>query len=361
MVDDENIDKFSKTDGKGEMPEEIFSFLDEVGFFNINNKVGGQAYLHVTNQCNMNCKGCYSAIDNRNSKKDLSLEQIKTILRVLAKHNIIQIIISGGEPTVRKDLQEILQYAKENCGFRIVMISNGSTIIENNIFKYLDTIAFSIDDLEKEYNTLHRKINKDLLIKNIQNARLNGVESGGIITINNKNVDNIDSYFELSHKYKLPISFSIFYSKDEGCEELLVEDHNLTKLIGKCCMMMDKVVEGFNPIDEIYCKSHCDAGNGNISVDAEGNLTPCHMMPNYKLGNILTEAEKVWEELNKFCIDLKQNNSECLSCEYKIFCGGGCRARAYEYKGLNAKDPYCKMYKDYYDMQYKVITEVISL
>jgi len=79
----------------------------------------------------------------------------------------------------------------------------------------------------------------------------------------------------------------------------------------------------------------CGAANSVISIAADGNIYPCHMLheKEFTLGNIFT-AELTIENINKnvvtyFDIANADTIEDCQDCEYKYFCSSGCRARAY--------------------------------
>jgi sulfatase maturation enzyme AslB (radical SAM superfamily) len=61
------------------------------------------AYVHLTDNCNLHCIGCYSYVENRNLKQEngLALESIYYILDQLKSSGVEQIIFSGGEPFIR--------------------------------------------------------------------------------------------------------------------------------------------------------------------------------------------------------------------------------------------------------------------
>lgn len=361
FIDDENIEIVRKCVQIGDfslLPIEMRQYLQECAFFDEAEVPMMQAYVHITDRCNMNCKGCYSRTSSRNKISDLSLDAINVIFEQLQRKRVVKIVFSGGEPLLRTDIYEILSCSK-SYGFENVVISNGSIAISDAIYSKIDTIAFSIDYLEDEYNTLGRRIHKNMLLNNIQKARSLGVDVGGIITINSLNIDYVEDYFRLSMEYQLPISFSIFYSPENGCEKFLLRDNQLRTFIEKCQDSMSMLVEGFNNFDDIFCRNHCSIGCGNISVDALGNLTPCHILSNYKLGNLINDPERAWSNLDRFTETLDFPVA-CKGCDYKVFCGGGCKARACIAEGFDGKDPYCEMYRSYYEQQYKYIRALVT-
>ena len=62
------------------------------------------AYVHLLNRCNLNCLGCYSMNDARNKETDASTEQWKLGFSRLKQAGVSSIVISGGEPLLRKDI-----------------------------------------------------------------------------------------------------------------------------------------------------------------------------------------------------------------------------------------------------------------
>lgn len=211
FIDDANIEIVRKCTQTGDyslLPAEMQQYLEECAFFAQTEEQMKQAYVHITDRCNMNCKGCYLRTSSRNKITDLSLEKINTIFEQLQRNRVAKIVFSGGEPFLRTDIYDVLSCSKA-YGFENVVISNGSIAISDAIYSKIDTIAFSIDYLEDEYNTLGRRIYKKILLDNIQKARSHGVNVGGIITINSLNVDHVEDYFKLSMEYKLPIGTAV--------------------------------------------------------------------------------------------------------------------------------------------------------
>lgn len=269
----------------------------------------------------------------------------------MKNHNVSTIIYSGGEPTLRDDLSNILKMAKEDFGFINILISNGSKEIDIEVLKYLDELSLSIDDFKSKKNELGRILNNESILKNIEKCKKINLSVAGIITIHEQNIDKVEEYFEVSRKYELPISFSMFYptSKDEVYNnQFILSDEGLEKLVKSSLGKMPHVMEDILGADNIYCRDTCEVGRTSISVNSRGQLNPCHMIPDIKLGSLIDDAEATWKELELFNKNKLIENEECNSCQYEYFCGGGCRARAYYDNSLKSRDPYCTMYKSYY-------------
>src|SRR5258708_15232176 len=88
-------------------------------------KPAGLAILEVTERCNLTCPMCYAY--SSPSERDYSLEEIETRLDQLiaVEGKGISLQISGGEPSVRKDLDVIAAMGKQKGFGHLEMVSNG--------------------------------------------------------------------------------------------------------------------------------------------------------------------------------------------------------------------------------------------
>ncbi len=86
------------------------------------------AMLEVTRRCNLDCLHCYiDAGEPRENEMDT--EEIYKVLDDLKKMKVFHIFITGGEPFIRKDIADILNYASE-CNFFISIVTNGTMLTE---------------------------------------------------------------------------------------------------------------------------------------------------------------------------------------------------------------------------------------
>lgn len=88
--------------------------------------------LHLTSECNNRCKQCYNSSGLKKENK-LTTAEIRDLAKVLAevyKPEKIRLVLSGGEPTLRDDIGEILAIFGESGQFEMVMFSNGARILK---------------------------------------------------------------------------------------------------------------------------------------------------------------------------------------------------------------------------------------
>lgn len=132
--------------------------------------------IDITTRCNLNCPVCYR---DRSSQQDLSFELLKTLA---LKYQEKIISLCGGEPTIRKDLPEIIKlFAKRNSVF---LVTNGIRLVDYDYLKNLKEkglqyISFSFNGLSDD---VYKKINGEPLL-NLKLKALNNIKKTGIKTI----------------------------------------------------------------------------------------------------------------------------------------------------------------------------------
>lgn len=132
------------------------------------------ASLYLTHRCNLRCIYC----SDGNGKPfyeteidELPTQQIFALLDRIAK-SVKALDITGGEPLLRKDIHEILEYANK-AGFRKIILNTNGLLLDTwyDSFKYVDTISISLDSmspgkLQEIYNVDENAIAK--ILNNIE-------------------------------------------------------------------------------------------------------------------------------------------------------------------------------------------------
>lgn len=340
--------------------DEIDMAMREIGFLDaVPEKRIDAAYVHVIDACNLHCVGCYSYVENRNSLNKLSLGEIQKILDGLRRVGTQKIVISGGEPFIRTDLEEICRYAKEVCGFEfLTVITNGTIDVERYypVLCYLDQLNISIDGYSEDSCFIRDKGIMPKVLDTVKRLK-DLIQINMIVTLHKRNMKYMKKYNELAKTMGVRFSFSIFTVDETNplFDEYVLSDADLIEI--ERVMMelnIDAAIEDV-PIggEAIICRSRCEAGNKLVSIDARGNVYPCHMLHKEELllGNSLKQDIKdiVFSENNPFQNLHADNFDECSECKYKYLCGGGCRGRSYlRYGNINQKDSYCAMIYNYY-------------
>lgn len=88
-----------------------------------------QYYLGLTYDCNIDCAFCFDGRKDRLQESELSLQEIKNIIDQVPFYGLMTYV--GGEPFMRRDIVEIINYSATRCKFTIV--TNGTFNIEKNV------------------------------------------------------------------------------------------------------------------------------------------------------------------------------------------------------------------------------------
>lgn len=135
--------------------------------------------LEITDRCNMDCTFCFAKPDG---KKDPDISTVKAWIRDLTKPGKTLLQLSGGEPTVRDDLPEIVAYAKE-AGCKYVQLnSNGLRLAEEEDFVKrladagLSFVFMQFDGVDDDvYEKLRRRPMLEIKKKAIANCGKYGI------------------------------------------------------------------------------------------------------------------------------------------------------------------------------------------
>jgi MoaA/NifB/PqqE/SkfB family radical SAM enzyme len=109
----------------------------------------------ITRKCNYRCRGCN--VWREQDEKELSTEEIKRGLDVLREMGVVEVVFSGGNPLLRDDIGEIIEYASRF--FITTVYDNGSMAVKKiEELRKADFVAISIDSLDPERNDYVRGV-----------------------------------------------------------------------------------------------------------------------------------------------------------------------------------------------------------
>ena len=145
------------------------------------NLPSGTLRLVLTTECNYKCKYCFTEGEKDKEKRFLDIEDLKKILLISKEFGITNIKLTGGEPLLYPDIEELLKYIREIQIPYVDMTTNISCLNKKNIDmlnKYnVNALTLSLNTLdEKKYKYLSDFENYDIVIKNLNSviATFNG-------------------------------------------------------------------------------------------------------------------------------------------------------------------------------------------
>ncbi|HEY5591894.1 MAG TPA: radical SAM protein [Paludibacter sp.] len=312
--------------------------------------------LSLTSNCNLNCTYCYATDREEQGQQFLTFEDYQRIINDACKLSSgLEIVLTGGEPILKKDCFSIAEYAQFK-GCTVHLLSNGTLIGENNINlikKYIDLVIISVDGSSKELHEKHRGANSyapivkaiDLLDKYDINYQLS-------MTVNRMNIGDVGC---MAKKYGSKLRFApLFVAGNAKKNKQSISGIEYYKALSEAA--------GVNPLSYCestlenakHCKNHkCAIGDAEISISETGDIYPCQLLHNkdFYSGNVKDQSiidiynnSHILEE----CRDLKVDNIKgCSTCFLRYVCGGACRARAYHECGkANVSGKFCEYEKE---------------
>jgi len=318
-----------------------------------------EVVIEVTSRCNLNCSFCFnknSFARNRRKKIDLPEKKIKKIIDDAAKNSIEYIRFTGGEPLLRKDIFELLKYAKSK-GFKEVRLNTNGTLVNSNnikrLEKYVDNVLVPLNSYCAEEDAkctgmkdvFKKRINA---LKLLKKSKISVVRSGAIALPTN--INHLEEIFEIVKKLNLD-SWEVYrpvptpknkYPMSKGDIKILVD-----KLLGFKERGLFVPIANALPfcsydqekISKVSLGAKYDDGHCRVVVDARGYAKPSYFI-DVDVGDP-TNIMKCWD--NKFMRDLrslKLTNEACKGCDYLNKCKGGSRFAANLINGsYNEIDP----------------------
>ena len=223
-------------------------------------KITKRFVLHVGFSCNERCVFCYYRDSlEKGTVKDLSTKEIKKRLHIARRYNKTAVDFSGGEPTIRKDIFEIISYAKK-IGFKdICIITNGLQMNSHEFCKKLvesglNDVLFSIHSPSSEIHDSLTQVKGSWskIMQAMSNMKKLNTNYRVNTVVNDLNYKDLGSYFSLLKKYNpKEINLLVFNPAEETINykdnNVNIEDYNIiAKNIKEA---LDKHASQFNKIN----------------------------------------------------------------------------------------------------------------
>ncbi|UCG35917.1 MAG: PqqD family peptide modification chaperone [Candidatus Bathyarchaeota archaeon] len=327
-----------------------------------------QIYLHLTRQCNLNCKHCYINAGVP-LQDEMKLKDILTLVEDFWKLGGYRLILTGGEAFLRRELLFQTASKARDLGIQDIKVETNGTLITDTdipILKDLEVkVAVSLGGATPESHsyvrgegTFHK------VIKNVKRLVESNVDTTIGITLMRPNLEEGAKAVELAKELGVnlvTLNMVTMMGRAREHKEMGIspaEAMPTIKEIRKASAETGvKTIfeEVLTSLKNIGRRESCGAGVDSLSIASNGDIYPCNSFQGgpLKAGNIRQQSlEEIWK--NSEVCQTFQNLSvldipECKRCELKFICSGGCLAETYrERENLRVKSPYCHVYKEIY-------------
>jgi radical SAM protein with 4Fe4S-binding SPASM domain len=298
----------------------------------------------LTFRCQNNCIHCYTG--GPHETPELTTAQWKTVIDKLSDVGVFILTFTGGEPTLRGDLPELLQYA-QNKGIVTGLISNGRRLkdkeyvaeleragldfaqitLESHKPKVHDAMTGAVGSWKETVAGIKNAVNSQIYVST--NTTLSKHNAGDFLTtidyIKELGVDAFGCN-SLIYSGKAPDASDKFALTVDELKELLPQVREKAQLLGlKFLWYTPTQYCELDPVQLGLGIKSCTAALINACVGPNGDVYPCQSYFE-SLGNILTEPwEKIWQ--NPLAERLRKRGyveDKCKDCRELQVCGGGC-------------------------------------
>jgi len=342
---------------------------------------------NITRACNLKCVHCYNDSGVGKPFKDITTEKAKEVLDDLAQFGVPSVLFSGGEPLMRQDLFELIEYAGGK-GLRTVISTNGTLITKEKAAmikeRGVSYVGISLDGIG-EINDKFRAVKGsfDKAVTGIRNCQAAGVRIGLRLTLTQRNVQDLEALFDFFEAenieracfYHLVPSGrggaisaeALTHAQSREAIEMILAKTEQYKQAGKKTdiLTVDNHVDGVYLYLKLLEKDRQRAesvwklltwnGGGLYSsgvgigcIDYNGKVHPDQFWSHYDLGSIHERPfSEIWtdpdEPLLKGLRDRRRYiKGRCRLCKFFDACGGSLRVRAdLHFNDPWAPDPAC--------------------
>lgn len=316
----------------------------------------------LTYACNLACVHCLSSSGKRDPR-ELSTRQCMDIIDELQRMQVFYVNIGGGEPTVRPDFWELVDYATAHQ-VGVKFSTNGLRItpkVAQRLAKsdYVD-VQISLDGATAEVNDAVRGAGSyDMAIRALENLASAGFADAKIsVVVTRNNVGQLDAFAALAQRYGATLRITRLRPSGRGVDvwdelhptaEQQVDLYNWLVAKGERVLTGDSFfhLSGLGAPGALAGLNMCGAGRVVCLIDPVGDVYACPFAihDRFLAGNVLSDSgfDNVWKNSALFAeLRAPQSAGACGSCGHYDSCRGGCMAAKF-FTGLpmDGPDPEC--------------------
>jgi len=314
----------------------------------------------LTYACNLECVHCLSS-SGRRDPRELSTAEAKRVLDELRDLQVFYINIGGGEPMVRRDFFELVEYSV-NSGIGVKFSTNGAFIDAANARRlaamdYLD-IQISLDGVDAATNDAVRGVGSyDMARRAMDHLAEAGFGPFKIsVVVTRHNVPQLDQFKALADSYGAQLRVTRLRPSGRGADtwdQLHPTNAQQREIYDWLMAHGDNVLTGdsffhLNALgDPLPGLNMCGAGRVVCLIDPIGDVYACPFVihDEFLAGNVRDPGgfARVWKQSELFTsLREPQSAGACASCGAFDACQGGCMAAKF-FTGLHldGPDPEC--------------------
>ncbi len=305
------------------------------------------AEIALTYRCQNRCEFCPSSGLFRGKEPvEMTTRQVKLVIdKIHSEVKASSVSFTGGEPTLRRDLPELIGYAGAK-GIRTILVTNGIRCSDYDFVKSLSGsgLRSAAVSLESDNELIHNRITGNIesyrkTVQGIHNLIDAGIQTHTNTTICRANMDHLISLVKfLRDEFgSRGLSMNMIITKrPHGHDDESISYSSISKIINpvfRFCRENDIRLSWNTPVPHcMFGGSDFNSGTGPcacvsdiLSINPSGEVIPCS---NYsrRIGDILNDRfEKIWNsDEARYYRDKKYIPPLCKKCSSRDKCRGGC-------------------------------------
>ena len=318
----------------------------------------------LTHRCPLQCPYCSNPLALERVANELPADIWIDVLKQAADLGVLQLHLSGGEPTARRDLEEIVAGAAK-AGLYVNLITAAVLLTRARLEKlaeagvdhvqisFQDTVAANADRIA------HYARGHDKKLEAAAWVRALGLPLTVNAPIHRQNIENLPAFVELAERLgaqRLEVAHVQYYGWALKNRQALMPTREQVLRSAEIVAQARERLKGILVIDfvvpDYYARrpKPCMGGwgRGIINITPSGKVLPCHAaesLPGLVFENVRHRSLRdIWLSSDAF---QKFRHTEwmqepCRSCEFREMDWGGCRCQAFAFTGdMRATDPAC--------------------
>lgn len=317
-----------------------------------------KVYFVVTDKCNLSCTTCY----RQSSYDEGGSADAQYAARLIAMMLPREVVVTGGEPTLRKDLFDLVGRAGQSAE-RVVLATNGTLVDEVMAERIKDLRCDVQVSIESHEPGIHDSIRGtgsfEAAMRGIRNLVAAGVGRVELVsTVVDLSSFNVQAMTELAAELGAEYHMSLFQPVGRG----RMADTATGDAVGFARSLIQYLkwqwrkvgmpeYASFEEVLDLAPRTNCGAGERVLAVSSRGRIFPCHLLMDSCEGFEAREAQHFLDQygtLNLWGLKDVDEMLSCSECDMRYFCGGGCRAAAHSAGGRDGRDPRCEAYKIFF-------------
>jgi MoaA/NifB/PqqE/SkfB family radical SAM enzyme len=289
----------------------------------------------VTRKCNYRCVGCN--VWKEQDQRELTTEDIKKGLDILKNLGIVELVFSGGDPLLRDDISEIIDYASKL--FVTTVYDNGSMAVKKiDSLRNVDFVAISIDSLDEAKNDYIKSVpgawKKAMeAVETLQHEGINVSVTPTISQMNLYEIVDITNYFTQKgipvwyclYSYDISVDEKQLFRIGKANDEFVITDKQaMVKLCdsliemkrkNKKILMTNKLLKALRSLYEEDRRTwECQALKTFLVIDHLGRIAGCH---SHNFAGSVFDLPKKWKSTE--FEELRKTYRKCTQCNYLCY------------------------------------------